>query len=106
QIMDLLTSLQQQFHMAVIMITHDLGLAATYTAGGMVMYAGRVVEQAATRALFAMQAGRTDAAPDPVLFSNVRMPYTRALLDAMPHLDRSPHELLPLVPGRAPTLAS
>ena len=61
QIMDLLCSLQQQFNMAVIMITHDLGLAATYTDEVIVMYAGRVVEQAPTRTLFA----------------NVRMPYTR-----------------------------
>ena len=88
QIMDLLCSLQQQFNMAVIMITHDLGLAATYTDEVIVMYAGRVVEQAPTRTLFA----------------NVRMPYTRALLDAMPHLERSAHELLPIVPGRPPNL--
>ena len=88
QIMDLLSSLQRQFNMAVIMITHDLGLAATYTDEVIVMYAGRVVEQAPTRTLFA----------------NVRMPYTRALLDAMPHLERAPHELLPIVSGRPPNL--
>jgi oligopeptide/dipeptide ABC transporter ATP-binding protein len=88
QIMDLLSSLQRQFNMAVIMITHDLGLAATYTDEVIVMYAGRVVEQAPTR----------------TLFSNLRMPYTRALLDAMPHLDRAPHELLAIVAGRPPNL--
>jgi len=90
QIMDLLSSLQRQFNMAVIMITHDLALAATYTDEVIVMYAGRVVEQAPTR----------------LLFSRVRMPYTRALLDAIPHLDRAAHQLLPVVSGRAPDLGN
>ena len=54
--------------MALIMISHDLGLAASFADEVLVMYAGRGVERAPTRKLFA----------------HVRMPYTRALLDAIP----------------------
>jgi oligopeptide/dipeptide ABC transporter ATP-binding protein len=68
QIMDLLKELQDDFGMAVIMISHDLGLAACYADEIIVMYAGQTVERAETRSLF----------------SRVRMPYTAALLDAVP----------------------
>ncbi|MGY1839583.1 MULTISPECIES: ABC transporter ATP-binding protein [unclassified Modestobacter] len=90
QIMDLLVELQQRLGMAVVMISHDLGLAASYAQDVVVMYAGRAVEQAPTRTLFA----------------NVRMPYTRALLGAIPALDREPHSLLPVTPGQPPDLSA
>ncbi|MGY2080138.1 ABC transporter ATP-binding protein [Modestobacter sp. SYSU DS0657] len=90
QIMDLLVELQERLGMAVIMISHDLGLAASYAQDVVVMYAGRAVEQAPTRTLFA----------------NVRMPYTRALLGAIPALDREPHSLLPVTPGQPPDLSA
>jgi oligopeptide/dipeptide ABC transporter ATP-binding protein len=90
QIMELLMELQEKLGMALVMISHDLGLAASFADEVIVMYAGRAVEQAPTRELF----------------RNVRMPYTRALLDAIPRLERPPHTTLPVVPGRPPDLSS
>jgi oligopeptide/dipeptide ABC transporter ATP-binding protein len=90
QIMDLLLELQQQTGTALVMISHDLGLAATYAEDVMVMYAGKVVELAPARELFA----------------GVRMPYTQALLDAIPRIELEPHVLLPVVGGRPPDLAA
>ena len=54
------------------------------------MYAGRAVERAAAETLFA----------------HVRMPYTRALLGAIPLLEREPHTLLPVIPGQPPDLSA
>lgn len=88
QIMELLLELQQRLGMAVIMITHDLGLAASYAQEVIVMYGGRAVEHASASTLFA----------------RVRMPYTRALLEALPLLDSEPHTLLPVIPGQPPDL--
>jgi oligopeptide/dipeptide ABC transporter ATP-binding protein len=89
QIMELLLDLQEQLDMALIMISHDLGLAASYADEVVVMYAGKIVEQAPAARLFG-----TGGA--------VRMRYTRALLDAIPHLERPAHTLLPIVGGRPP----
>jgi oligopeptide/dipeptide ABC transporter ATP-binding protein len=90
QIMNLLLDLQQQLGTALVMISHDLALAASYAEDVIVMYAGRVVERA--------------AASD--LFGSVRMPYTRALLGAVPRVDAEPHTLLPVVGGRPPDLST
>jgi oligopeptide/dipeptide ABC transporter ATP-binding protein len=90
QIMELLADIQEQLGMGLIMISHDLGLAASFADEVVVMYAGRAVEQAPTRRLFA----------------HVRMPYTKALLEAIPRIERLPHTLLPVVPGRPPDLAA
>ena len=87
QIMELLRDLQRQLGMALVMISHDLGLAASFADEVVVMYAGRAVEQAPTRELFA----------------HVRMPYTKALLDAIPRVERPPHTPLPVVPAGRPT---
>jgi len=89
QIMELLLELQAELHMALILISHDLGLAASYADEVVVMYAGKVVEQAQARRL--LGTGGT-----------VRMRYTRALLDAIPHLERAAHTELPVVTGRPP----
>jgi oligopeptide/dipeptide ABC transporter ATP-binding protein len=89
QIMELLLELQQELDMALIFISHDLGLAASYADEVVVMYAGKIVEQAPAKRLFG--AGGT-----------VKMRYTRALLDAIPHLERPAHADLPVVSGRPP----
>jgi len=89
QIMELLLELQEQTNMALILVSHDLGLAASYVDEVIVMYAGRAVEQASTRDLFA----------------HVKMPYTQALLHAIPRLGRPAHEILPVVEGRPPDLS-
>jgi oligopeptide/dipeptide ABC transporter ATP-binding protein len=90
QIMNLLMDLQQELGTALLMISHDLALAASYAEEVVVMYAGRIVE-------------RAEAAD---LFGNVRMPYTRALLDAIPRADLEPHVLLPVIGGRPPDLSA
>jgi oligopeptide/dipeptide ABC transporter ATP-binding protein len=90
QIMELLVELQDRLGTAVIMISHDLGLAASYAQDVLVMYAGRGVERAPTR----------------TLFEHVRMPYTHALLGAIPALEREPHSLLPVTPGQPPDLSA
>ena len=71
---------------AQIIITHDLGVVAGRTDEVAVMYAGRVVERA----------------PTPALFKKMRMPYTEALLAALPRLDAAPHTPLPAISGRPP----
>ncbi len=86
QILDLLAREQQRRHMAMILITHDLGVVASRTDEVAVMYAGRVVERA----------------PTPRLFKHMRMPYTEALLAAIPKLDSAPHAPLPAIAGRPP----
>jgi oligopeptide/dipeptide ABC transporter ATP-binding protein len=90
QIMELLDDIKTQLHMALILISHDMGLAASFTDEVVVMYAGRVVEHAPTRELF----------------RNVRMPYTKVLLDAIPRLENPSHLVLPVVGGRPPDLTT
>jgi oligopeptide/dipeptide ABC transporter ATP-binding protein len=90
QIMELLRDIQRRLGMALLMISHDLGLAATFADEVLVMYAGRAVERAPTQAIF----------------EQVRMPYTRALIDSIPRLADPPHMTLNVVPGQAPNLAA
>jgi peptide/nickel transport system ATP-binding protein len=86
QILDLLAREQRRRHMAMILITHDLGVLAGRTDDIAIMYAGRLVERA----------------PTALLFSRMRMPYTEALLAAIPKLDAPPHTPLATVSGRPP----
>jgi oligopeptide/dipeptide ABC transporter ATP-binding protein len=88
QIMELLAELRERLGTAIILISHDLGLAASYADEVIVMYAGRAVEHAPTK----------------VLFGQMRMPYTRALMEAIPRLERDSHALLPVTPGQPPDL--
>ena len=90
QIMELLLDLQRELGTALLMISHDLALAASYAEEVLVMYAGQVVERASA----------TD------LFARVRMPYTRALIDAVPRADQESHVLLPVIGGRPPDLSA
>ena len=88
QILNLLEDLKEQFHMSVVLITHDLGVVATRTSRIVVMYAGRVVEIGTTREVF----------------TNHRMPYTRALLESSPKVSNPSHTRLVTIPGRPPNL--
>ncbi|WP_129668185.1 ABC transporter ATP-binding protein [Phytoactinopolyspora endophytica] len=90
QIMELLVDLQERLGTAIIMISHDIGLAASYAHEVLVMYAGRAVEHAETT----------------TLFGNVRMPYTQALLGAIPQLTTPAHALLAVVGGQPPDLSA
>ena len=88
QILDLLNEQQRERHMAVILVSHDLGVVAGRTHDIAVMYAGQIVEQAPTR----------------TLFSEVRMPYTEALLRSVPRLENASHTRLAVIGGRPPDL--
>src|SRR5436190_18218291 len=88
QIIELIDRLKDEFNSAVILITHDLGVVAEIADEIVVMYAGRVVEQAATRQLFY----------DP------QMPYTWGLLGSIPRLDRPKAERLHSIKGMPPSL--
>jgi oligopeptide/dipeptide ABC transporter ATP-binding protein len=90
QILDLLSSLQHQRQMAMILVTHDLGVVATRTDEIIVMYAGNVVERA----------------PTDVLFREMSMPYTEALLRSMPRIANPSHTRLQAIEGRPPDLIS
>jgi len=88
QILNLLGQQQKERFMAMILVTHDLGVVAGRTDEIIVMYGGKVVEQAPTEALFA----------------NMKMPYTEALLASIPKLSDRSHTRLSAIPGRPPDL--
>ncbi len=85
QILELLDRLQHELGMAVLLITHDLGVVAGHADRVVVMYAGRVVETATTNALFER----------PI------HPYTEGLLAAVPRIDAR-RERLHAIPGQVP----
>ena len=90
QILDLLKALTRETGAALMLITHDLGVVARYADRVMVMYGGRMVEQATA----------TD------LYSHPRHPYTRGLLASIPRLDSDTSRRLEPIPGSPPDLAS
>jgi oligopeptide transport system ATP-binding protein len=90
QILDLLRRLRRELGMALILITHDLGVVAGMCDRVIVMYAGFVVEQAPTRRLFAQPSH----------------PYTLGLLASVPRIDRDPDLDLPSIEGAPPDLAA
>ena len=90
QILSLLDSLKREFRMAVLLITHDLGVIAGRADRVAVMYAGKIVEEA----------------PIEPLFSNTHHPYTEALLQSIPKPDQQQAEPLYSIPGVPPDLAS
>ncbi len=87
-ILNLLARQQRERDMAMILVTHDLGVVAGRTDEIMVMYAGMVVEKATTADLFA----------------NMRHPYTEALLKSIPKVADPSHTRLDSIPGRPPNL--
>ncbi|WP_203077068.1 ABC transporter ATP-binding protein [Falsiroseomonas ponticola] len=89
QMLALIEDLRRRRGTAVLLITHDLGVVAENADRVAVMYAGRIVETAPARDLF--------AAP--------RHPYTRGLLDSMPDLDDE-EAVLHAIPGQVPDLAA
>jgi len=91
QILELIDSLRQRLSMAVILVTHDLGVIAGRADRVAVMYAGRIVE----------------IAPTPVLFTSPRHPYTEALFEALPEkaADGSAIKRLYNIPGQPPDLS-
>jgi len=88
QIVELVRRLRDQLGMAIIWITHDLGVVAGLAERVLVMYAGHIVEEAGVDELY--------EAP--------RHPYTLALLGALPRVDRQRGHLLKSIPGSPPNL--
>jgi peptide/nickel transport system ATP-binding protein len=88
QILVLLKKLQQQSDMAIIFITHDLGVIAQMCDQVAVMYAGRVVEHASNQQLF----------------TNPRHPYTQGLLNSLPQNHNQPKTALPTIEGNVPAI--
>jgi oligopeptide/dipeptide ABC transporter ATP-binding protein len=88
QYLDLLQELQRQSGVALIFVTHNLGIVAKMCDKVAVMYAGKIVEQQSVQGLF----------------YNPKHPYTRALLDAIPRLGSK--EPLYAIPGQPPDLAA
>jgi oligopeptide/dipeptide ABC transporter ATP-binding protein len=86
QVLDLLKALQKELGMAMVMITHDMGIIADMTERVTVLYAGKVMEVADTKTLF--------TAP--------KHPYTEALMKAVPSVDRT--RVLEVIPGNIPNL--
>jgi peptide/nickel transport system ATP-binding protein len=90
QILDLLARQQQERYMAMVLVTHDLGVVAGRTDEIAVMYAGKVVEKA----------------PTGTLFTDMKMPYTEALVKSIPKLSDPSHTPLSTIPGRPPDLVN
>ena len=86
QVLELLKELQKEFGMAMVMITHDMGIIADMTERVTVLYAGHVMEAADTRSIFG----------DP------KHPYTEALLKAVPSVAQT--RALEVIPGNIPNL--
>jgi oligopeptide/dipeptide ABC transporter ATP-binding protein len=89
QIMELLASLQQRLGLAILLITHDLGVVAEFCERVIVMYTGRVVEESSVRDLFA----------------NPAHPYTRGLLKSLPSVGGGDRRL-PTIKGMVPSISN
>ena len=86
QILNLLSREQRQRDMTMVMVTHDLGVVAGRTDDTLVMYAGKVVEQA----------------PTVEIFDDTRHPYTEALMRSIPRTSQASHTPLVAITGRPP----
>ncbi len=86
QILDLMRKLKQEFHTAIMLITHDLGVVAEMADRVVVMYAGKIVEES----------------PTVDLFREPLHPYTQGLLDSIPRLDQPTTEKLHVIEGTVP----
>ena len=89
QILELINGLVKDSGMSVLLITHDLGVVASYAQKVSVMYAGQIVEEADTL----------------TLFKNPKHPYTKGLLDSLPTLKTKEEKRLRAIPGVVPHLA-
>jgi oligopeptide/dipeptide ABC transporter ATP-binding protein len=87
EILDLLHEMKEQFHLALLLITHDLGVVAGHADRVAVMYAGRIVEEGPMRQIF----------------ESPKHPYTQGLLDSIP--GGSPGQRLRAIEGTVPNLA-
>jgi len=87
QILDLIRELQDRLKLAVILVTHDLGIVNEYADDVTILYAARVMERASTSELF----------------RNPLNPYTRGLLESIPGIDGKARRRLRAIPGTIPS---
>ena len=87
--MDEMKRLQQELHMGLILITHDLGVIAETCSRVVVMYCGKIIEIAETKELY----------------NHPRHPYTQGLLDSIPRVRDEKIKTLPTIKGMVPDLA-
>lgn len=90
QILDVINEQRKDRNMSVVLVTHDLGVVAGHTDHVAVMYGGRLVELAPTK----------------VLFADMKMPYTKALMRSIPKMSDPSHTRLATIPGRPPDLVN
>jgi peptide/nickel transport system ATP-binding protein len=90
QILEVIGEQRAERNMSLILVTHDLGVVAGHTDHIVVMYAGKVVESAPTRTLFA----------------DMKMPYTKSLMRSIPKIEDASHTRLMAIPGRPPDLVN
>ncbi len=88
QVLEQIRSLQAEFRMAVVLVTHDLGVVAETCRRSLVMYCGSIVESGLTADLF----------------TRPHHPYTAGLLDSIPRIRQERLAELPVIPGRVPDL--
>jgi oligopeptide/dipeptide ABC transporter ATP-binding protein len=88
QVMEQIVKLQDEFHMSVILVTHDLGVVAESCDRAIVMYCGNIIETADINDLFA----------------SPRHPYTKGLLESIPRIRDERVAELPIIPGMVPDL--
>jgi oligopeptide/dipeptide ABC transporter ATP-binding protein len=86
QVLALMKSLQREFGMSIMLITHDLGVVAEVVKRVVVMYLGRVVEEGSVE----------------TIFSQPKHPYTQALLESIPHRQSGKKSLLKTIKGSVP----
>ena len=90
EILDLLKEIQEKMGMAIILITHDLGVVARFSDRVSVMYAGKIVENGSKRDVF----------------TNAKHPYTHGLLQSVPKLDQDQTQRLLSIDGTPPDLST
>lgn len=90
QVMDLISEMQKKQNMAVILVTHDLGVVAEFCERVIVMYCGHIVEK-----------GTTDQ-----IFNNPQHPYTKGLLNSIPRIRDEKLEFLPTIKGTVPDIGN
>lgn len=90
QILDLMKKLQQQYHTAILLITHDLGVISEMADRVIVMYYGQIVEQADVR----------------TIFKNPKHPYTIGLLNSVPNIYSESNDRLTPIEGNVPNIGA
>jgi len=88
QILDLMLKMKEEFYASIVLITHDLGVIAEMAKKVVVMYAGKVMEQADVN----------------MIFENPLNPYTQGLLNSLPKIDAAHKQKLNTIPGMVPSL--